>query len=800
MAGFPADGRATLMARQLDALKQALLAQHESILPRWFPNGRWEGGVFMLGDLSGAPGRSLKVRKDGYWKDWASGEGGTNLLELYVQAHKIEVTAAYDQLAPEFGLNGHDRLAASPRPLTASKGLKSPKEPEQPIEMPTEAPAPRFRDPPEGVQSLFEYRDLDNRLLCVVRRIDYPDQSKDVRPWVRIGGKWVCKGPRAPKPLYNQPSLAGIPADRWVILVSGEKCVDALQPLLVAKDGKVLHPVLTWMGGDQAVHKADWSPLADRRILYWPDADESGKATILPVCELLQAQRCRVNVVAIPDNVLAQLPENSRQKADVADLIRAGLFDLKLLKRMKDAGAAPNELASTSSTAIKQTETNSNAGGKQESRSPPAAAAGRPQVPLWQESIHQFRDVADLRAEPEPVQWLWDGYLPDRETSLLFGTGKAGKSTFAQHLACHVAAGEPFLGRDVRAGRVLYITGEDSLVRVRNSLRAYVARATRLRWLSEEAGESIVRNLVVLEACGNRWKLLRQIDRSVVIAPEVGGLIDYMNQSTVPWALGIFDTASRLSDGEESNRDLAMLVGAVDVFRLTGAASLIVHHSGKGAARAGEVGMDAARGGTALAYNSRSVLQLVHVSTERGDQGMSLLDQGIASPTTAQVEAVDVPGLETCATRDLVGLLHSACNCGPTQRPRWFIRHGWLGYPILHEFSFAGTLDDARESRRQERDRMKAREAERLDIESGHRVVDAIRRITTGLTGPTTLATLKTIREVAGMNESVARRGIAWAIGGARIEMYQARAGNNRVCGAYRLAGSQRGAPAGEAT
>jgi hypothetical protein len=51
-----------------------------------FPNGKYRNRMYCVGSLEGEPGNSLKIclsgEKVGMWKDFATGEGGNNLLDL----------------------------------------------------------------------------------------------------------------------------------------------------------------------------------------------------------------------------------------------------------------------------------------------------------------------------------------------------------------------------------------------------------------------------------------------------------------------------------------------------------------------------------------------------------------------------------------------------------------------------------------------------------------------------------------------------------------------------------------------
>lgn len=78
--------------------------------------------------------------------------------------------------------------------------------------------------------------------------------------------------------------------------------------------------------------------------------------------------------------------------------------------------------------------------------------------------------------EPEPLQWVLKGYLPEREVTFFTGEGATGKSLSAQQLATSIASSIPFLGLPTSSGddsAVLYVTaeeGEDELERRQRSI------------------------------------------------------------------------------------------------------------------------------------------------------------------------------------------------------------------------------------------------------------------------------------------------------------------------------------------
>ncbi len=140
---------------------------------------------------------------------------------------------------------------------------------------------------------LWEYRDLNGSLLGLVARFDGQD-GKDVVPFFkRDGGKWKAGAAPAPRPLYGLHKLPG--HQGLVIVCEGEKATDAAQ--ILAPDCACL----TWPGGSNAAKKADFTPLAGRNVVIWPDADEPGLKAARDVAEACRKAGAEsVQVMAIP--------------------------------------------------------------------------------------------------------------------------------------------------------------------------------------------------------------------------------------------------------------------------------------------------------------------------------------------------------------------------------------------------------------------------------------------------------------------------------------------------------------------
>jgi len=118
--------------------------------------------------------------------------------------------------------------------------------------------------------------------------------GKRIRPLWWDGAAWQWKAPPAPRPLYWARHAAGAP----VLIAEGEKAADAAAQLFTTA------AVCTWPSGCKAISKADWSPLAGRRITLWPDADAVGRAAMAKLAPLLlKAGAEQVRIAHPPDGV-----------------------------------------------------------------------------------------------------------------------------------------------------------------------------------------------------------------------------------------------------------------------------------------------------------------------------------------------------------------------------------------------------------------------------------------------------------------------------------------------------------------
>ena len=141
--------------------------------------------------------------------------------------------------------------------------------------------------PTKGAESVWKY----SNTFYVCR---FP--GKKIRPLSFDGVKWEWKAPPAPRPLLNLDQL--LASTSGVLIVEGEKTADAAAKLYPKIQ------VTTWPSGCKAIDKADWSPLKNRKVVLWPDADQPGRQAMDRLSRKLLALGVeRLQIVSPPPNV-----------------------------------------------------------------------------------------------------------------------------------------------------------------------------------------------------------------------------------------------------------------------------------------------------------------------------------------------------------------------------------------------------------------------------------------------------------------------------------------------------------------
>lgn len=255
-----------------EGLKRQLLSQSRSLVAAWLPGGKVRGSEYICGNLHGEPGESLKVNLDsGMWSDFATGHKGGDLISLYAAIHSLSQSESYQQLQK------YQPIDIVPAPV-------KPKPVDDFIPIPAGTAIPTIHSKFGATTASYRYTNLNGETLFYVCRFEPPNERKQFLPYSYSKQKGLInKAYPAPRPVYNLEELLKRPNDR-VLIVEGEKTAEA------ARSFNSPYVVTTWSGGSSAFSKTDWSPLRDRKVLIWPDADKPGIAAAKGIVKILEPQ------------------------------------------------------------------------------------------------------------------------------------------------------------------------------------------------------------------------------------------------------------------------------------------------------------------------------------------------------------------------------------------------------------------------------------------------------------------------------------------------------------------------------
>ena len=389
-----------------DDIRSRLHADARSFV-QWMFSGRAYIGknpVARIGDTSGKPGESLSIHltgpNAGLWYDHATDEGG-GLIDLY-RAYR----GYRDQSNFEFSLKE-----------IAKEYFGDPVD----VERPSWAPSvsqfiadkkAKLGDKPRADTlelgapvATYTYYDTRGNVLAAVKRFE-PDgtrESKTFRPYCfrTIEGvtKWVPGAPDL-RPLYRIPDIA---LSQTVVLCEGEGCADALTSIGIVATSAM-------QGANAPIDKTDWSSLAGKTVIIWPDNDVPGFQYARNVANRLSAIGCTVLGVTPPDG--------SPDKWDAADCVSEG----------GDAGILVKSAQPIQSVTI--------------------------------EDVYKLYDLDELENLPPP-KWLIDGVVVENGICLFWAGSDSYKTFVAIDMAMCLGSGEDWHGHSTIAGLVVYVAAED---------------------------------------------------------------------------------------------------------------------------------------------------------------------------------------------------------------------------------------------------------------------------------------------------------------------------------------------------
>lgn len=236
-------------------------------------------------------------------------------------------------------------------------------------------------------------------------------------------------------------------------------------------------------------------------------------------------------------------------------------------------------------------------------RQPPAIAAEdfpivlseeKEETPKLFEAIHVSK-----WAKKVPPPWLIQNVLPQSGIGMLYGAAGTGKSFFGLDMAFAVARGVTWREHKVAQGAVAWIAAE-APGSMRNRVRAY---ANAININLEEVPLWIIGDTPML----NEKRHLTALLRSAV---------------DVQAKMIIIDTLAAASGGvNENSPDMNVIISACSkLYRATNASLLIIHHSGKDAARG-------ARGWSGIEYAMDTTIEITRPSADNAMRLATIVKQ-----------------------------------------------------------------------------------------------------------------------------------------------------------------------------
>ena len=212
----------------------------------------------------------------------------------------------------------------------------------------------------------------------------------------------------------------------------------------------------------------------------------------------------------------------------------------------------------------------------------------------------------DLPEDYTPPDELIEGVLTVGAGSVIYGDSNSGKTFLVIDMACAIARGVEWMGRRVEQGLVVYVAAE-SPASVKSRLQAY-----------QQHYGCKVPNFAIVQAPVNLYS--NDTDTEALI--QAIKQVERMAGQSAKLVVG--DTLARLSAGANENggEDMGLVVQRSDRIRAeTGAHFLLIHHSGKDAAKG-------ARGHSSLRAAVDTEIEVQETPTGRCAEVMKQRDLG----------------------------------------------------------------------------------------------------------------------------------------------------------------------------
>ena len=399
-----------------DAINRAARSEYRTLLPSLLPNGKFRGPEYVCTNPrrnDKTPGSfSVNFVKGGVWKDFASGEGGSDFVSLMAHIRNCSQGDAARELAVRF----REPLHKADDKSNSNSALPPPTQKAAPKVHPPGNDGPPRHD---NEARRHVYRRDSVAVRVKIKRTDgkYWNCYRVIGGWQSQKPDDYCAVPYCTTEIDPfDPELIG----DEILWPEGEKDVDTL--------GKFNLPAFTFGGVGDGLPDGIADYLKGRRIVILADNDDPGREH----AEKKTANAHAAGAAEIKIVHFEELPS----KGDVSDFIVGGGTAEQLLQRIDTTPLWQ---------ALPQNEV----------PGPVGHGTGDSQYKL------DMRCMADI--EPEKIDWLWPGRIATGKQTLIGGEPGLGKSQLTTAIAATVTTGGEWPCDEGRAplGSVLILSAED---------------------------------------------------------------------------------------------------------------------------------------------------------------------------------------------------------------------------------------------------------------------------------------------------------------------------------------------------
>ena len=423
---------------------------------------------------------------------------------------------------------------------------------------------------PRRIVATYPYQDEAGALLFEVLRFE-PKDFRQRRPDGRGGWSWSVKGVRH-VPFRLPELVAAVGAGRTVFIPEGEKDVIALERLGLAATCNA--------GGAGKFPRELVEHFAGANVVLLPDADQAGRDHGELVARTLAPVAARVRVLALP---------GLANKGDVSDWLAAGGTREKLLEVVETTPTWSPPEPSPGPDPV-----SADAGPLGDEPPPPGDDAEPPQQlpPLAGFDVCRWAG-----REPPDLMFAIAGLMPVGMTTLFVAQGGSGKTLLGQTALTCVAAGLPFLGRDVLPGLAIGLLLEDP-DEVLHLRQARINQALGVDY-DELAGRLFI--LPAPEAGLVLWRSGRPTPALAAIEAQLAAVAELR--------VVVIDNVALVFAGDENNRvEVSQFMAALNgMARRLGVALVLITHASKST---DGTALRVASGSTAFVNSARSVIEL----------------------------------------------------------------------------------------------------------------------------------------------------------------------------------------------